>query len=290
MKVSVVIPHFYRSRDENLEGLREDLRNQSLKDLEVIVVPGVSPQGKAINQGVRSAQGEILVIIDDDSRLGHPQVIENLVRVIEGDPSIGMVGASVVTSPKASRFQKIAGSQFPRFHMPIVREVTESDLPGHPCAAFPKKVFIQIGMEREDILRGLDPDLRVRIRKAGYRVVLAPDTWIYHPLPENLFKFIRVFLRNGYGSAYLQKFYPEMSYDTDEGLNSNAFLAKRSFGYRALRYPWRLVKSLMTLQWIRFLGYMVYLAGYLAGWARFSLFGRPPRGFALSEAPTPSRS
>ena len=163
MIVSVVIPHFHRSRDKNLQGLLSDLREQSFKDLEVTVVPGVSPQGKAINQGVRSAQGGILVIIDDDSRLGHPRVIENLVRVIQGDASIGMVGASVVTSPQANWFQKMAGSQFPRFHMPVVQEVTESDLPGHPCAAFPKKVFMEVGMEREDILRGLDPDLRVRI-------------------------------------------------------------------------------------------------------------------------------
>lgn len=275
MLVSVVIPHFYRSRDKNLKGLLEDLRNQSSKDLEVIVVPGVSPQGKAINQGVRRAQGEILVIIDDDSRLGHPRVIENLIRVIREDSSIGMVGASVVTSPQANRFQRMAGSQFPRFDMPIVEKVTESDLPGHPCAAFPKKVFIQIGMEREDILRGLDPDLRVRIRKAGYRVVLAPDTWIHHPLPENLFKFIRVFLRNGYGSAYLQRFYPEMNYDTDEILPSKNFVAKRPLLYRVLRYPVRLARSLVALQWIRLLGYTVYVFGYLAGLVRFSFSRRP---------------
>jgi len=275
MVVSVVIPHFYRSRNENLEGLLGDLREQSFKDLQVIVVPGISPQGKAINQGVRQAQGEILVIIDDDSRLGHPRVVENLVRVIREDPSIGMVGASVVTSKKANWFQRLAGSQFPRFHMPVVQEVTESDLPGHPCAAFPKKVFLEVGMEREDILRGLDPDLRVRIRKAGYRVVLAPDTWIHHPLPENLFKFIRVFLRNGYGSAYLERFYPESNYDTDEAVESKTFVAKRSFLYRIIRYPVRLAKSFVTLQWIRLLGYTVYVLGYVIGYVRFIFSHRP---------------
>lgn len=267
--VSVVIPHFYPSRDGNLQGLLEDLRNQSLKELEVIVVPGVSPQGKAINQGVCSAQGEILVIIDDDSRMGHPRVIENLVRVIQEDASIGMVGASVVTSEKANSFQKIAGRQFPRFEMPVVQKVTDSDLPGHPCVGFPKKVFIEVGMEREDILRGLDPDLRVRIRKAGYRVVLAPETWIYHPLPETLFKFMRVFFRNGYGSAYLQLFHPEINYDTDEAVDSAEFVAKHSFGSRLLRYPVRLGKALLEFQWIRLMGYSVYGIGYLGGLLRF---------------------
>ena len=270
IEVSVVIPHFSKSRDENLQGLLEELRRQSIQEMEIIIVSGVSPQGRAINQGVRSAQGEILVIIDDDSRLGHPRVVENLVRVIRGDPSIGMAGASVVNSEKGTRFQKAAGRQFPRYHMPVVEKVTDSDLPGHPCVAFPKKVFVQTGMEREDILRGLDPDLRVRIRKAGYRVVLAPETWIHHPLPENLLKFIRVFLRNGYGSAYLQRFYPEINYDTDEALNSQNFAPKHSFLYRALRYPARLGKALVAFQWIRLIGYTVYMAGYLAGWIRFT--------------------
>jgi glycosyltransferase involved in cell wall biosynthesis len=275
-----VIPHFYRSREKNLQGLLEDLRQQSFKELEVIVVPGVSPQGKAINEGVRSAQGEILVIIDDDSRLGHPRVIENLVGVIRGDRSIGMAGASVVTAEKASGFQKMAARQFPRFGMPVVQEITESDLPGHPCAAFPKKVFIGVGMEREDILRGLDPDLRVRIRKAGYRIVLAPDTWIHHPLPENLFEFIRVFLRNGYGAAYLQRFYPEINYDTDEATDSKDFAPKHSFVYRVLRYPVRLALSLVGLQWIRLIGDAVYILGYLAGWFRFLFSPRKmPRAY-----------
>lgn len=273
--VSVVIPHFYVSRENNLKSLLEDLQTQTLREMEVLVVRGVSPQGKAINEGVRAARGDVLVIIDDDSRLGHSQVIQNLVRVIQEDPFIGMAGASVVTSEKVNWFQRMAGKQFPRFHMPIVSEVTESDLPGHPCAAFPTEVFIKVGMEREDILRGLDPDLRVRIRKAGYRVVLAPDTWIYHPLPESLPKFIRVFLRNGYGSAYLQKFYPEIAYDTDEALGSKAFVPKHSFLQRAVRYPLRLLSALISFQWIRFLGYLVYLIGYAGGYLRFAFSRRP---------------
>ncbi|HXV27596.1 MAG TPA: hypothetical protein VD913_01385, partial [bacterium] len=121
-------------------------------------------------------------------------------------------------------------------------------------------------------------DLRVRIRKAGYRVVLAPDTWIYHPLPETLSQFVRVFLRNGYGSAYLQMTHPGINYDTDESLNSCSFVEKHSFFYRILRYPVRLIKSLMTFQWLRFLGYAVYILGYIAGCIRFGLLKSVPVG------------
>lgn len=272
--VSVVIPHFSAARGENLKGLIEDLEQQTVKEIEIIIVKGVSPQGKAINQGVREAGGEVLVVIDDDSRLGHSRVIENLVDVIQENPSVGMAGASIVSSERENWFQRAAARQFPRFGMPIVREVTDSDLPGHPCAAFPREVFVRVGMEREDILRGLDPDLRVRIRRAGYRVVLAPDTWAHHPLPSSLFKFIRVFLRNGYGSAYLQVTHPEINYDTDEALDSKRFAAKQPFLYRMFRFPLRLAESLLTFQWIRLLGYMVYAVGYLAGYLRILFLRR----------------
>ncbi len=273
---SVVIPHFSRSREENVRNLIGDLRQQTFKEIEVIVVPGVSPQGKAINTGAKQARGEILIVADDDSRLGHERVIENLVRVIRENPGVAMAGASILTPETANRFQKAAAKEFPRLNMPVVEEVTETDLACHGCVAFRKDVFIQVGMERENILRGLDPDLRVRIRKAGYRVVLAPDTWAYHPFPENLLKFIRLFFRNGSGSAYIQVFHPELVYDTDEALHSEKFVARRPLIYRALRFPLRLLKALVTLQWLRLLGYTVYLAGYIAGFVRFRLFSPPP--------------
>ncbi len=271
VQVSVVIPHFFSARGNNLKGLLDDLREQTIKEMEVLIVKNISPQGKAINRGVRETRGEILVIIDDDSRLGHSRVIENLVRALREDPSIGMAGASIITAKESNWFRRTAAKQFPRYEMAIAESVVDSDLPGHPCAAFPKHVFIQVEMEREDILRGLDPDLRVRIRKAGFRVVLAPQTWAYHPLPDSLPKFVRVFLRNGYGSAYLQLMHPEINYDTDEAFDSKGFRSKRSFFYRIFRYPLRLIKSLVTLQWLRLLGYSVYLIGYLGGLVRFSL-------------------
>lgn len=275
VRVSVVIPHFYPNREDNLKGLLEDLRSQTVKEIEVLVVHQVSPQGRAINEGIRAAKGNVFVVIDDDSRIGHSQVIENLIEAIQNDPRVGMAGASVIAPKEANRFQKMAAKQFPRFQMPVVKELTDSDLPCHGGVAFQKKAFMEVGMERDDILRGLDPDLRVRFRKAGYRVVLVPDTWVYHPLPASLKKFCRTFFRNGYGSAYLQAVHPELSYDTDESLHNGQFVPKRSFLYRLFRFPLRLMKSLLTLQWIRFLGYLVYTGGYLSGFLRFALSPPP---------------
>lgn len=268
-EVSVIIPHFYQGRKQNFDALIQDIKSQTFKSLEIVVVNGVSPQGRAINLGAKASKGNWWVVMDDDSRMGHDRVIENLVKAMRDVPQIGMAGASVLSPPDANAFQKRAALQFPRFNMPVVKKVTDSDLACHGCALFRREVLESVGMEREDILRGLDPDLRVRLRKAGYRVVLVPDTWVYHPLPETLAKFLRTFFRNGYGAAYIQKAHPEINYDTDENINAAQFVAKRPLWYRILRYPFRLLRSLFAGQWIRFAGYFIYVFGYSWGFVQF---------------------
>jgi len=199
VRASVVIPHFYPSREQNLQGLIEQLRRQSFKNLEVIVAHQISPQGKAINEGARQAQGEILIVMDDDSQMDDSRLIEKLIQALESDPLIAMAGASIISPENINSFQRAAAKQFPRFHMPVVDKVTDSDLACHGCVAFRKKLFDEVGMERDNILRGLDPDLRVRFRKAGYRVVLVPQAWVYHPFPATVWKFIRLFIRRPCG-------------------------------------------------------------------------------------------
>ena len=61
--VSIVIPHFSSVREENLNGLLQEIREQTFKEVEIIIVCGVSPQGKAINHGARLAKGEILMVM-----------------------------------------------------------------------------------------------------------------------------------------------------------------------------------------------------------------------------------
>ncbi len=267
--VSVIIPHFYANRRENVLLMVEWLRRQTYQNIEVLIVHGVSPQGKAINTGAQAAAGKILVVFDDDSQMDRTDILENLVRVVEKNPDVGMAGASIISPEGLNRFQEAAAKQFPRFHMPVVDRITDSDMPCHGCVAFPRDVFEKVGRERDDILRGLDPDLRVRIRRAGYRVVLVPKTWVYHPFPATLQKFIRLFYRNGYGSSYIQTFHPEINYDTDEATDSSQFVPKHSLAFRVVRFLMRLLKSLVRLQWIRLLGYSVYLFGYAHGFFKF---------------------
>jgi len=264
-RVSVIIP----SRDGYREGcvprLLESIDAQTFRDFEIIVVTGVFPQGKAINQGAGQAQGQILLVLDDDSRLADPTVFETLVDVLDADPAIGMAGASIVVPPDASGFQKRAARQFPRFNTPVVDAVSDSDFACHGCCAMPVSAFNAVGGEREDIIRGLDPDLRERFRAAGYRVVLAPNARIYHPLPDGWRPLLRVFFRNGFGSAYTRKFHPELVFETHESLDMSTFRPRSRLGFRVLRFPLRLGKALIEGRLMRFAAYCVYACGYCWG-------------------------
>lgn len=265
-EVSVIIPSRDGYRNGAVPRLLESVARQTFTSYELHLIKGVSPQGKAINQGAAAARGEILIILDDDSCLAHERVFDQLVSALERDRSIGMAGASIQMPPDANSFQKRAGNQFPRFNMPEVSEVTDSDFACHGCCAIPLRVFEEVGGEREDLIRGLDPDLRVRLRSAGYRVVLVPDAVAYHPLPENWRALLRTFFRNGFGSAYARKFNPDSVYETHEHLYARSFRPRRSFLFRIVRFPFRLIGSLLRGHFIRFAAYIAYACGYLWGW------------------------
>lgn len=272
-RVSVIIPTLDASRGGAVPRLIGSIARQTLRDFELCLVKGVSPQGKAINQGVAQTWGDILLILDDDSCLADETVFQRLVDVLDADASIGMAGASIVVGPNVSAFQRRAAEQFPRFNTPVVDAVTDSDFACHGCCAIPRSVFERVGREREDILRGLDPDLRVRLRAAGYRVVLAPNTRIHHPLPNGWASLLRIFFRNGYGSAYTRKFQPESVYETSETLAESDFRPKTGLAYRAIRFPARLLWALLRGQLMRFAAYCAYACGY--AWGMISAKEKP---------------
>jgi len=264
-RVSLIIPSLDGHRDGAVPKLIESIGRQTFRDFRTHLIKGVSPQGKAINLGARQARGDILLILDDDSCLADETVFERLVAALDEDDRIGMAGASIVLAPDATPFQRRAAAQFPRFNTPVVDTVTDSDFACHGCCAIPAAVFRQVGGEREDVLRGLDPDLRVRLRAAGYRVVLVPHARIHHPLPDGWRRLLRTFFRNGFGSAHTRKFHGELAYETDEKLDAEDFRPRRSTAYRYVRFPLRLIMALGRGQWLRCGAYCAYACGYVWG-------------------------
>lgn len=247
--VSVVIPSFDGYRNGYLPKLLASLKEQSLQDFEVIVMKGYNRQGRAINEGVRKSKGEIIIILDDDTILGHKDVFKNLVKAINNDSTIGMAGVSNLIPSDAPWLVRRALQEIPRKSSKLVGKITDSDMAEHPCCAIPKKVFWEVGGESEVIPRGLDAYLRHKIRQAGYRVVVIPDTWIHHLLPNSFGKIMKRYFKNAKIAAYCNKFYPELIYDQAYKHNQQVIM-KLPFIWHVFRYFWRMLLALITFKWI----------------------------------------
>lgn len=241
----------------------EDVRAQSLLAAEIEVVRGVSPNGRARNEGVGRTTGEILVFLDDDVRLGSLEVVRTFVEFLTTDPTLGLVGTSQVLPADSTPFQKALGAQLSRSQSPVVEELTESDMVTTQCCAMRRAVLDEVGGFHGRILRGVDPELRHRVRLAGYRIAVVPQQWHYHPMPASLKPLVRMAWRDGIASAYARRHFPETILYNPEG-HVAEFDAQPSFPRRIARNLSGLVRDLLQGHWYAALYGMAYIAGNIA--------------------------
>lgn len=263
-RISVVVPTTGRSRSELLAQLLRQLDEQTEQRFEVILVHGDRRQGRAINTGAAVARGEILVTMDDDTRIGHPELLQRLLAVFDAHPAVGIAGVSNLPPPDASWLVRRAMRELPRRSSPLVEQLTDSDLAEHPCLAIRRDVFYQVGGEHEWIPRGLDPYLRREVRRLGYRVVVIPNAWIHHLLPPTLPGILRQYFRNGVGAAYVRKFYPEFVLEQATA-HGQPVPERTSLARRAARYAFNVLASAATFRWIYLGTLLTYGTGYLWG-------------------------
>ncbi|MFA5793496.1 MAG: glycosyltransferase [Candidatus Brocadiia bacterium] len=260
-KISIIVPSLDGYRQGNVPRLVSALKEQTISDFELIIVKGERPCARAHNIGAARAHGEILVFFDDDIILGNNSVIENLIRPVIHDSSIGISGASQLVPPDANRFQKRCAEQMGRFQFPVIKTIRDSDMATHAGMAIKKDVYMKVGQENENLIYGDDPDLRARVRKAGYRVVIVPDTWVFHPPPENWRVLVKTAFQRGKGSAIDFWFHPDLVYDTPTGEVTD-FVPRHSLVYRLFRGFVQICSALINFKAILLSVKVLYAIGY----------------------------
>jgi len=266
-QVSVIIPSWDGRRKGHLPRLLAQLEGQSLRAIEVILVVGESPNGRARNLGAEAALGEFLVFIDDDASLGDDQVLEGLIAPLREHEDIGMTGVSQLVPPDAGFFQRCCARQIPRAISPVVDQLQDSDMVTTLCLALRRDLFERIGRMNDRLLAGVDPDLRHRVRQAGLRVAVVPHAWAYHPAPANLGALVRYGFKKGAFTAWQYRFARELMYDCPEG-HVGRFRAQTSLPYRVLRKGARFLGLLFALRPLGAIYEVAYLFGYVNGLVR----------------------
>jgi cellulose synthase/poly-beta-1,6-N-acetylglucosamine synthase-like glycosyltransferase len=213
-RVSIIIP----SWSGEIDRLMESISRQTFRSYEVEVVKGVSPAARARNLGVARTQGDILLFIDDDAFFGDRHTLQKLVSLLENNPAVGVAGTSKLAPRNATRLQKAIAHQVPRMVYPVLSQDVESNPPldGYgftavttTCCAVPRTVFEQVGGFNEDLATGEDTDFFYRVRRAGYAIYIAGNTWVYHDPPSTLTNLARKSFGYGMGHALEARTSPE---------------------------------------------------------------------------------
>jgi len=205
ISVAVVIPSWEGEAVATLQSLK----NQTWPPDEIEVAVGISPNGRARNVGVSRTKSDYLVFIDDDAVLGDENALENLVRPLVDDKTIQITGASKLIPPDSSWFQRWVAREVPRIEHPIVSEPLETN-PDPPefcteltttCCAMRRTDFEASGGFDETLVRGVDTEFFARVRRMGWRFILVPETWTWHPAPKTLWQLWRKHFLYGRGHA-----------------------------------------------------------------------------------------
>ena len=273
LNIAVIIPSGSERRAESLRLLLEDIQKQSLVPQQVEVVHSIFPSGYARNLGAERCSAEILIFIDDDVRLGHPDVFKNMCDCFT-DPQIGMVGASQLLPTDSSPFQRQCASQLPRSQSDVVPQITLSDMVTTACCAVRSVDFRELGGFHRHLPRGVDPEFRQRVRATGKKLCVAPDSWFYHPMPATWSELITMARRNGASSAYVQQQFPHLVFYNPDGHVADFEATPSTFRRVMLRMDgWkRALKSGSV-------AFIVYDGFYILGFLQQRFFkGGAPRG------------
>jgi GT2 family glycosyltransferase len=139
------------------------------------------------NIGINKATGDCIVLLNSDA-FPPPGMLKKLTAKLEGDNLIGMIGPvtnaagneQLIATPEGDMSLKIsAGLQF-------ANAGSYSPIPAYRldffCVAIPRRVIEKVGLLDESFGRGYfeDLDYSLRVKAAGYQLLVAEDCFIYH--------------------------------------------------------------------------------------------------------------
>ena len=233
MKYSIIVPVY--NRPDEVDELLQSLTEQTLKDMEVIIVEDGSSQpcenivhryagklqlryytkensgpGQSRNYGAERSEGEYLLILDSDVVLP-----ENYLYAIEEelhrDKADAFGGPDRAHNSFTDTQKAISYSMTSFFTTGGIRggkKKMDKFYPRSFNMGIRREVYNKLGGFSK-MRFGEDIDFSIRIFKAGCKCRLFPGAWVYHKRRTDFRKFWRQVYNSGIARINLYKKYPE---------------------------------------------------------------------------------
>ncbi len=141
----------------------------------------------ARNLGAQHAQGNLLLFTDADCE-PFPDWMERMVQPFS-DPQVAGVKGSYHTRQRALVARFTQAEYMEKYaHM---RRQNRIDFVDTYAAAYRRCIFLEQGGFDPTFLLDEDQEFSFRLSQAGFRLVFAPEAWVYHRHPDNTWRYAR---------------------------------------------------------------------------------------------------
>ena len=169
----------------------------------------IAPTG--LNLAVSNAKGEIIVRVDGHCEI-EPEYVANCVKYLQSGKAEG-VGGPIETVGETSSAQAIAIAMSSKFGVggSAFRTVDDREM-YVDTVAFPgykKETLEKVGAFNEELVRNQDDEYNYRLRKAGGRILLAPDIRSRYYSRSTFKSLWRQYFQYGYWKVRVMQMHPK---------------------------------------------------------------------------------
>lgn len=156
-------------------------------------------QPAALNVGIKSAQGDIIIRLDAHSYIAPDFIFKSLEYLSKTDAvcvggPIETVGEGFIGRAIAMVLSSVFGVGGSKFRTSKKAGYVDTI----PFGAYRKEIFGKFGLFNENLTRSEDNDFNYRVRGAGGKIFMTPDIKVYYQAPSTLKKLLKQAFNNGW--------------------------------------------------------------------------------------------